>query len=141
MKERIQDFMTRQPWTVQADDSLTIAREMLDLRRIHQLPVLDAGEITGMISARDLRAAGQRMGVVAELMVPAATVAMDTELNDVLDLMSAERYDAVVVTDAGRVEGIFTTTDALRILTSLLRRPEGRVSVHDVDREVDDVRR
>jgi CBS domain-containing protein len=94
-----------------------------------------------MISARDLRAAGQRTGVVADLMVPAATVDSETELNDVLELMSAEHFDAVVVLEAGRVEGIFTTTDALRILTSLLRRRRPGLSGHDVDRDVDEVRR
>lgn len=122
MRERIQDFMTRQPWTVQTDDSLMIAREMLDLRNIHHLPVLDAGRVAGMISSRDLRAAGQRSGTVGDLMVRASTVDITADLSEVLDLMMSQSDDSVVVTDGDRVEGIFTTADALRVLSTMLRR-------------------
>lgn len=122
MKERIRDFMTRQPWTVQADDSLAIAREMLEVRGCHHLPVLDAGEVVGMISARDLQAAGDRLGTASDLMQPAKCVDADAPLGDVLEKMTTEGSDGVVVVEGGRVAGIFTTSDALRVLAQLVRR-------------------
>jgi acetoin utilization protein AcuB len=114
--------MTRQPWIVQADDSLTIAREMLDARGAHHLPVLDGGKIVGIITARDLAVAGERRGTVADLMVPVRCVSGDAHMSDVLDSMTEDGDDAVVVVGADHVEGIFTTTDALRVLSQLLRR-------------------
>jgi CBS domain-containing protein len=122
MKERIRDFMTRQPWIVQADDSLTTAREMLDARGAHHLPVLDAGKIVGIITARDLATAPDRRGVVADLMTPVRCISGDAHVSDVLDCMTKDGSDAVVIVGPDCVEGIFTTTDALRVLSQLLRR-------------------
>ena len=122
MKERIRDFMSPQPWLVQADDSLTLAREMLDAKRAHHLPVIDGGKIVGMVNARDLEAAGERRGTVSDLMRPVRCVSGDAHISDVLDTMTKEASDAVVVVGADRIEGIFTTSDALRVLSRLLRR-------------------
>ena len=122
MKERIRDFMTPQPWIVQADDSLTLAREMLDARGAHHLPVVDAGKIVGIITASDLDRAGERRGTVADLMREVPCVSGTTHISDVLDLMTRECSDAVVVVGEDHVEGIFTTSDALRVLSQLLRR-------------------
>jgi acetoin utilization protein AcuB len=121
MKERIRDFMTPQPWTVQADDSLTLAREMLDVRGAHHLPVIDGGKIVGIVTARDLEVAHERIGTVADLMRPVRCVSRDTHLSDVIDAMTEEGRDAVVVVGPDHVEGIFTTTDSLRVLSQLLR--------------------
>lgn len=120
--KRIGDFMTRQPWTVQVDDSLGVARRMLAEREIHHLPVLDGGEVIGMVTDRDLNLAGDRLGTVVDAMVSAHQVAADTPLGDVLAEMTANHWDAVVVTREGTVEGIFTSSDALRVLAELVRK-------------------
>lgn len=119
---RIGDFMTRQPWTVQIDDSLAVARRMLAEREVKHLPVLDAGIVVGMVTERDLSLAQDRLATVADAMLPVHLVDAHTPLGEVLDLMSSSRMDAVVVTDNGHVEGIFTTTDALRVLAEFVRQ-------------------
>ena len=122
MRHRIRDYMTRQPWTVQADDSLKLAREMTEARGVHHLPVMDAGAVVGIVTSRELDAAGDRLGTVADVMKPAQRVGGDLLLCDVLDRMTSEHCDAVVVTDGLKVEGIFTATDALRVLARLVRQ-------------------
>jgi predicted transcriptional regulator len=122
MRHRIRDYMTRQPWTVQADDSLKLAREMTEARGVHHLPVMDAGAVVGIVTSRELDAAGDRLGTVADVMKPAQRVGSDLLLCDVLDRMTSEHCDAVVVTDGTKVEGIFTATDALRVLARLVRQ-------------------
>ena len=117
---RIADLMTTQPWTVQIDDSIAVARRMIAEREIHHLPVLDGNVVAGMVI--DLALAGDRLGTVADVMLPAHQVAADTPLDEVLDLMANQRFDAVVVTENGTVEGIFTASDAVRVLRDLLRR-------------------
>jgi acetoin utilization protein AcuB len=121
---RIADHMTKQPWSVQLDDSLGVARQMLAQREIRHLPVLDGQRIVGMVTERDLALAAERTGATAEAaMAPAHVVELDAALADVLEEMVARRWDAVVVTSAdGIVEGIFTAMDAVRLLRDLVKR-------------------
>ena len=131
--KRITEVMTPQPWTVQLDDSLAVARRMLAEREIHHLPVLDAGQVVAMVDLRQLSRADDRLGTVAEVTVPVQTMADTARLDDVLDAMVAGHSDAVVITSEGTVAGIFTATDAVRVLRDVLRavptrssRPHGR---------------
>lgn len=119
--KRIGDFMTRQPWTVQLDDSLAVARRMMAEREIRHLPVLDGGEVVGMVTERDLALAADRLGTVADAVTSVAPLPADTPLDEVLERMTSKRWDAVVITEEGRVAGIFTATDALRVLAELVR--------------------
>jgi acetoin utilization protein AcuB len=122
MRHLIRDYMTRQPWTVQVDDSLELAREMMAVRGVHHLPVIDGGAVVGIVTARELEAAPGRFGTAADLMKPAPRVGGDMLLSDALDRMTSEHCDAVVVTDGTKVQGIFTAADALRVLARLVRR-------------------
>jgi acetoin utilization protein AcuB len=122
MRHLIRDYMTGQTWTVQVDDSLKLAREMMEARGVHHLPVMDAGAVVGMVTTRELDASFGRLGTVADLMKPAERVSGDTPLGDVLDRMTSAQCDAVVVTDGAKVQGIFTATDALRVLARLVRQ-------------------
>jgi acetoin utilization protein AcuB len=118
--KQIADFMTRQPWTVLLDDSLAVARRMIAEREIRHLPVLDGRRVVGMVTERELAGAFDRMGTVADVMVPAHRVDAETPFGDVLDAMTTNRWDAVVVLGGEHVEGIFTETDAVRVLRDLV---------------------
>ena len=124
--DRIADFMTPQPWTVQLDDSLAVARRMIAEREIHHLPVLDRGEVVGMVTERDLAAATDRLGTVADVMVPVYRVPADATVDETLDAMTSRHKDAVVVMGENGVEGIFTASDAVRVLRQLLREDRAR---------------
>jgi acetoin utilization protein AcuB len=100
---------------------------MIAVREIHHLPVLDGGEVVGMVTERDLALAADRLGTVASAMVPVHRVAAETPLDEVLDAMTAKHLDAIVVTGDGTVEGIFTASDAVRALRDLVRRRSARV--------------
>jgi predicted transcriptional regulator len=121
MNELIRDFMTAQPWTVQADDSLALARSMLLERAIHHLPVANAGEVVGMVTPRDLATATERDFTVSHIMRPTRCVRGDATLAEVVETMTREHHDAIVVTDHGQIRGIFTNADALRVLAGILR--------------------
>jgi acetoin utilization protein AcuB len=121
---RIAEVMTRQPWTVQIDDSLAVARRMIAEREIRHLPVLDGGKVVGMTTERELALAADRLGTVSDAMIPVHRVDPGTPLDEVLEMMMTQRKDAVVVTGDGAVEGIFTASDAIRVLCDVLRRRE-----------------
>lgn len=120
--KRIAELMTPQPWTVQLDDSLTVARRMMAEREVHHLPVLDGGVVVGMVTDRDLAGTESRLGTVGDVMMRTHQVTSDAPLDEVLDAMTTDRFDAVIVTSARGVEGIFTATDAVRVLRDVVRR-------------------
>jgi acetoin utilization protein AcuB len=118
--------MTPQPWTVQLDDSVAVARRMIAEREIHHLPVLDGGAVVGIVTERELARAADRLGTVADVVAPVRRVDIEASLEDVLDDMVTHHSDAVVVTRDAGVEGIFTASDAMRVLRDLLRRRRAR---------------
>jgi CBS domain-containing protein len=126
--KRIASLMTPQPWTVRLDDSIAVARRMIAERKIHHLPVLERDTVVGMVTERDLALAADRLGTVGEVMAPVHRVDADTPLDDVLDAMTTRRWDAVVITTDDQVAGIFTTSDAVRVLRDTLRRRRARPS-------------
>ena len=119
--KRIAQLMTPQPWTVQIDDSIAVARQMMVEREIHHLPVLDGQKVAGIVTQRELARISDRASTVARAMISVPRVAPDTPVEDVLDTMIDERSDAIVVTRESTVEGIFTATDAVRALRELMR--------------------
>src|SRR5438445_2824236 len=95
--KRIAQLMTAQPWTVQLDDSLAVARQMMAQREIHHLPVLDGGAVVGMVTDRDLALASDRLGTVADVMMSVHRVEPNAPVEHVLAAMATQRWDAVVV--------------------------------------------
>lgn len=119
--KRIVDYMTAQPWSVQLDDSVTLARRMLAERAICHLPVLEHGRVVGMVTERDLAATTER--AVADVMSCPSCIDVDAPLAEALEAMVAHQRDAVVVTDRGRIAGIFTAMDAASVLRDVLTTP------------------
>jgi acetoin utilization protein AcuB len=64
------------------------------------------------------------------------TVPPDAALEDVARAMAEQKYGSAVVVDKGAVVGLFTTTDALRALSSMLRRPRRGAGERRVTTEV-----
>jgi acetoin utilization protein AcuB len=96
--------------------------------QIRHLPVLEQGNLVGVVTQRDLHL----LESVAEADLEASTVdeamtehpfivTSDTALDEVLDIMADHRYGSVIVMGRAGVEGIFTATDACRVLADILR--------------------
>lgn len=124
----IQKFMTTSPHSVASDLSLAKAAEMMRSLKIRHLPVLDAGELTGIISDRDIKVMEgfkdidmhqQTVGGCAVEQV--FTVAPDALLDEVCDQMAENKFGCAVVMDNNKLVGIFTWVDALRAMSDLLR--------------------
>ena len=126
-KHPIREYMTPRPVTVPARATLEEALELMDDHGLRHLPVEKDGCLAGVISDRDIaRAFSEPLPigrhVVETAMTPEPyTVLPDSDLREVLEIMAANRMGSVVIQDVGkRVVGIFTTTDAIRVLSSLL---------------------
>jgi acetoin utilization protein AcuB len=122
----IRAVMSDAPHTIGARQSLSAARLLLEKLGIRHLPVLDGGRLVGLLSTRDLAfldgapdalASGM---TVAEAMSPEPyAVAPGEPLDAVAADMARKKIGSAVVVDRGKVVGLFTTVDALRVLAEL----------------------
>jgi acetoin utilization protein AcuB len=122
--------MTRAVHTIGTKSPLSEAHRLMNDHAIRHLPVLEGGRLVGVVSMRDLHLIETLKGVdpqevsVEEAMAQEAyTVPPGTGLTEVARTMALHKYGSAVVARDGRVEGIFTTIDALRALDTLLSSP------------------
>ena len=122
-------YMTRQPWTIRRDATLSDAHAMMRRQGVRHLPVLEQGRLAGLVTQSDLHLLETLPDVdpdhvlVEDAMTEDVFVASpEDELADVVERMVHDKYGAVVVTSAKGVEGIFTAIDAMQVLAELLRR-------------------
>lgn len=120
-------YMTPTPHTVGRRQSLTAARRIMREHGIRHLPVLDGGQLVGVLSERDVLLVESLPGtnptnVYAEeaMVSDVFTTTADAPMADVVEEMVARKMGSALVTDAGRVVGVLTTIDALRALLDLL---------------------
>jgi acetoin utilization protein AcuB len=135
MTHVVDDFMTRIVHTIGTQSPLTDAHRIMNDHAIRHLPVLEGGKLVGVVSMRDLHLIETLKGVdpkevaVEEAMAQEAyTVPPGTALLEVARTMAMHKYGSAVVARDGRVEGIFTTIDALKALEALLTSPQAEAA-------------
>ncbi len=121
--------MSAAPIVIEQERTLADAHDLLRRHAIRHLPVVDRGRLVGVVSQRDLYLLETLRGVdittekVAEAMTADPfTTTPDAPLAEVAAQMAEHKYGCAVVVDGGVVVGVFTTVDALRALSSVLRR-------------------
>ncbi len=136
---RVRDFMTRDPVTLRQDDLLRQAVEIVMVRRIRHIPVLDErGALVGIVTDRDIQgtlpsplsaAAPEEYEALLEttplsriMTRDVITVGADDLAAEAVETLLADRIDGLPVLDGGRLVGIFTVRDALRAYLEILRR-------------------
>lgn len=127
----IREYMTPTVHTVSMETSLPEARRLMQTHQIRHLPVVDGAKLVGLVSQRDIVALETSPFVdtstvsVHDAMaeVPYA-VPPDTPLRDVVQVMAENKYGSVVIMDDEQIRGIFTTIDALSVLSALLLRDD-----------------
>ncbi len=126
----VASVMTPFPHSVQIDDSLRRARELMVEHEVRHLPVKRAQVLVGILSDRDLkRAMDPELGLppkeelfVEDAYVPdPCVVDAHTPLDEVLEAMVTRHIGSVLVTSHGRLAGILTTTDVCRTYRAHLR--------------------
>ncbi|HEY8077589.1 MAG TPA: CBS domain-containing protein [Labilithrix sp.] len=120
---RIKDVMTPQPVTIGRKQTLETAHAMMREHRCRHLPVLEHGDLVGVLSQRDLYFLESLGGIELEkdivedaMATDAYSVGPDELLAAVCAHMAEHKLGCAVVLERDRVAGIFTATDALRVL-------------------------
>jgi acetoin utilization protein AcuB len=116
------------PQCIEQEQPMSEAHRLMRQKHARHLPVLARGRLVGLVSLGDLHLTETLDGVdservrVEEAMTPAPScVGPAAPLDEVIDVMAANKYGCAIVVDAERVVGIFTTVDALEVFARVLR--------------------
>jgi acetoin utilization protein AcuB len=124
----IASFMTPSPHCIGKAQTIETAQTLMRNARLRHLPVLEAGKLVGMLSQRDVYFTETIHGVDPSRDTVEDAMSQDTYqvapsalLRDVVRTMATAKVGSAVVVDGGgKVVGVFTTTDAMKLLYGLL---------------------
>ncbi len=139
MDRTIAHYMTPSPHTIGVNQPLAVAHRLMREHNIRHLPVLDCGELVGLVSQRDLlfietlKDVDPNQVTVAEAMSPSPyVVSPHAQLERVVANMATRKLGAAVIVQRKDVLGVFTSVDALHVLSELLSRSRRRQLRRDV---------
>ena len=133
---KVVDIMTKQPLTVTPMETIGQADELMNTNNIRQIPVVEATELVGIITDRDVRSflSGSLLESpearekalntkISEIMTTEPiTVSPEDDLEEAVELLIEEKFGGIPVVDksAGLV-GIVTYVDVLRCFLNRLQ--------------------
>lgn len=130
---QVRDWMTRAPATVPDDCPIDVAVSRMRSEEIRHLLVFDGDRLVGILSSRDLgRLAGAQgraslsSGPVRSIMTESPiTAAPEMPVTQAARLLLEARIGALPVRDDDAIVGIFTLSDALEALLSMVEGAGG----------------
>lgn len=120
---KVHDVMSKEPYTIGPDESVSAAAREMAEHRVKRLPVVDgSGRLVGVVSRADLMAVFAR---------PDDRIAADIVNEGVVDLLGTHRESVRVVVDHGvvRLSGTVGSVTEKRMLEEFSRRVAGVVTV------------
>jgi len=125
MSLSVRDVMSTELVTVGLAEPARRAWETMRDRRIRHLPVVEKGQLVGILSDRDLRAVllspGLAGATVGELMTDhPTTIRPEAPVEDAASLLVVKKIGCLPVVEGDRLIGIVTETDLLAVLVELL---------------------
>jgi CBS domain-containing protein len=120
---RILSLKGREVATIEPSRSLSEAARVLAERRIGDLLIVDGDRpVTGIISERDIVRAVAMHGAkaldepVARFMTEkVVTCTGETSINDVMELMTQQKFRHIPVVESGRLSGIVSIGDVVKL--------------------------
>ncbi|MCY1009244.1 CBS domain-containing protein [Nannocystis pusilla] len=123
----VRRFMSTEPHTIGADQTMAAAHETMRKHRIRHLPVLSASRLVGILSDRDLHMVEtlrdvdpERVRVEEAMSQEVYAIRPDAPIDEVVKEMARHKYGSAVIVDNDHVVGVFTTVDACRAFSEML---------------------
>lgn len=134
---QVKNIMTKDVFTLNQHDSLSAAKDLMNLARIRHIPIVDdAGRFAGLLTHRDILAAtiSELAGIdretqdeieagipITEIMqTDVVTVSPDLSLKEAARLLLEEKYGCLPVVCDATLCGIITEADFLRLTIDLM---------------------
>ena len=128
---KVSELMTTDVETVERNDELSLADDIMKMKRVRHLPVVEDGRLVGVLSQRDLFLAalstamgfGQKASKEFLKTVPVkeamaddlVTVAPNEDVKVAARTMRDGKIGCLPVVDDGRLVGILTESDFLKL--------------------------
>ena len=132
---QVREMMTTDIEVLERNDTLLTVEERMATKQLRHLPVLEQGDIVGMVTQRDLfkAAMSSAMGYgekaqqaylrsvhVKEIMTyPVVTISPDTSVAAAAEMIITKGIGCLPVVDGTTLVGMVTKTDLLRCLKAL----------------------
>ena len=131
MAQTVRDIMSVEVTTLGRNDTLLLAKDIMNLGRIRHFPVVEDDEVVGVVSQRDLYRASlgtvmqygekaQRAFLesvaVKEVMADPISISPDATVRDAARLMLEHKIGCLPVLEDSRLVGIVTETDMLQVV-------------------------
>ena len=131
MAKTVRDIMTVEVTTLGRNDTLLLAKDIMNLGRIRHFPVVEDDELVGVVSQRDLYRAslgtvmqyGEKAQrafldsvVVKEIMADPISIGPGATVQDAARLMIEHKIGCLPVLEGSRLVGIVTETDMLQVV-------------------------
>lgn len=133
-EKTVEDVMSTDLITLNAEDTLRLADDLMNLARLRHFPVMDGDRIVGVIDESDLLHASMLSLIrhpkdspraalgevkVRDVMKAATTVTADCSIYDAAQLMVERGIDCLLVLKGEKLVCVVTRTDLLRKLAKL----------------------
>ena len=113
--KKYESGVVRDPTTIRSSKSIAELKQLTDELNISGMPVVDDGELKGIVTSRDFRYADDMDAAVSSIMTPAEkliTVSEGTSQEEVKKLMYENRIEKILVIDeTGSLSGLVTMKD------------------------------
>jgi acetoin utilization protein AcuB len=154
---RIRDVMTKNPITVDSESLVLDAQRIMRENNIRRLPVVDKGNLVGIVTQHDLLQASPspatslsihelnyllaKMKVKEVMKKNPITLSPDTPFEEALRFGQDKKIGSFPIMDKGKLVGIITESDIVRFLTRALGlREEGsRVTIEGLGGKLGDL--
>jgi len=129
---KVRDIMSTKVQTIDMNEKAESAWNLMKWRRIHHVVVTDGpGQVVGVISARDLggtdREEARKVRPVAAMMTAYAVKAVpEMPVRQAANVMRGWNIGCLPVVDDGRLVGIVTVSDLLRLVAEGAEAPAPR---------------
>jgi CBS domain-containing membrane protein len=138
---QVKNIMTKDVFTLNQLESLSAAKDLMDLARIRHIPIVDdQGKFVGLLTHRDILAAtiSELAGIdretqdeiesgipIREIMqTDVVTVGAELSLKEAARLLLEEKYGCLPVVCEEKLCGIITEADFLRLTIDLMEAVE-----------------
>jgi CBS domain-containing protein len=131
---KVRELMTTDVATIGRNDELTIGDDIMKMKRLRHLPVVEEGRLVGMLTQRDLFHAalstaldfGEKAQkgflktvVVKEVMTDEVlTIDPGADVKEAARLLIEHKIGCLPVVENGKLVGLVTVTDLLRVVAS-----------------------
>jgi acetoin utilization protein AcuB len=152
MAMRLKDVMTKNPITVESESLLLDARKVMKEHNFRRLPVVDKGKLVGIVTKQDLDETMppptsatsayefrslSRMKVKEVMKKNPLTFGPDTLFEEALKIGQKNKISSFLVVENGKLVGITTESDIVRLLTRALGLKEGsRITIEGLGKKL-----